>query len=78
MGQSPGSASYNTERLGLPLIQGNANIKNRKTAPKVYTSDVTKQCEVGDIILSVRAPVGETTISVHNSLHWAWCLCYSG
>ena len=31
MGQSPKSESYNENNIGLPLIQGNADIKNRKT-----------------------------------------------
>lgn len=67
MGQSPGSSAYNNVGIGLPLIQGNANISNRRTAPKVYTSKITKQCDIGDIILSVRAPVGETAISIHEA-----------
>lgn len=68
MGQSPSSSAYNEAKIGLPLVQGNADISsNRKTAPKVYTSEITKECEVGDIILSVRAPVGETAISMHKA-----------
>ena len=31
MGQSPLSIHYNTENQGLPLIQGNADIENRRT-----------------------------------------------
>ena len=58
MGQSPDSDSYNTERIGLPLVQGNADMKNRITYPQRYTSSPTKTAEVGDVILSVRAPVG--------------------
>jgi type I restriction enzyme S subunit len=63
MGQSPESVYYNMESIGLPLIQGNADIKDRKTSPKNFTSQITKECQIGDIILSVRAPVGETAIS---------------
>lgn len=58
MGQSPSSLFYNCERKGLPLIQGNADIENRQTIIRIYTSQVTKKCDIGDIILSVRAPVG--------------------
>ncbi|OJX88847.1 MAG: hypothetical protein BGP01_05800 [Paludibacter sp. 47-17] len=58
MGQSPLSQFYNCERRGLPLIQGNADIEKRQTIIRVYTSQVTKMCDIGDIILSVRAPVG--------------------
>lgn len=58
MGQSPDSKSYNSFHKGLPLIQGNADIENRISNPKSYTTEPTKTCEINDIILSVRAPVG--------------------
>ena len=58
MGSSPNSSSYNSAKLGVPLVQGNADIENRVTAPKRYTSMPTKICEIGDTILTVRAPVG--------------------
>ena len=63
MGQSPLSEFYNTELVGLPLIQGNADIENRKTIIRSYTSMITKKGKVGDIIMSVRAPVGEVAKS---------------
>lgn len=59
MGQSPLSAYYNSEGIGLPLVQGNADVENRKTIIRFYTSMITKRGKVGDIIMSVRAPVGE-------------------
>jgi type I restriction enzyme S subunit len=58
MGQSPDSESYNTDQIGIPLVQGNADMRNRITCPQRYTSKPTKICEKGSIILSVRAPVG--------------------
>ena len=67
MGQSPSSACYNEEYIGLPLIQGNADVKDRKTEPRVYTSEITKTCDIGDIIMSVRAPVGAISMSLHNA-----------
>lgn len=63
MGQSPDSASYNTEGVGLPLVQGNADMKNGITTPTKYTSNPTKTCDAGEIILSVRAPVGSVGVS---------------
>ncbi len=63
MGQSPHSEFYNNTQNGLPLIQGNADIRNRVTIIRNYTSQITKRCQVGDIIMSVRAPVGEIAIS---------------
>ena len=59
MGQSPSSACYNDKAIGLPLVQGNADITNRKTIVRNYTSQITKTAKKGDFILSVRAPVGE-------------------
>ncbi len=67
MGQSPDSKDYNTEGLGLPLIQGNADIMDRKTKPRNYTTTTTKECEIGDLILTVRAPVGAVAKSVHKA-----------
>jgi type I restriction enzyme S subunit len=67
MGQSPASANYNDQYLGLPLIQGNADIVNRQTAPRAYTTEITKRCNPNDIILSVRAPVGTVALSSHEA-----------
>ncbi len=67
MGQSPDSKTYNTAGLGLPLIQGNADIENRKSRPRNFTESPTKICDAGDIILTVRAPVGATARSLHRA-----------
>jgi len=67
MGQSPDSGAYNNEGRGLPLIQGNADISNRTSAPRRFTSEVTKVCEIGDILISVRAPIGEISLSAHRA-----------
>ena len=64
MGQSPDSLSYNSDSIGLPLVQGNADITDRVTTPTRFTSQPTKIAVEGDIIMSVRAPVG--TVSVAN------------
>jgi type I restriction enzyme S subunit len=67
MGSSPKSEGYNETKNGLPLIQGNADIKNRLSAPRVFTSEITKECQVGDILMSVRAPVGSVAKSIHHA-----------
>ncbi|WP_052147649.1 MULTISPECIES: restriction endonuclease subunit S [Gammaproteobacteria] len=67
MGSSPKSEAYNENGIGLPLLQGNADIKNRISAPRIFTSEITKECEIGDILLSVRAPVGTVAISEHKA-----------
>jgi type I restriction enzyme S subunit len=64
MGQSPSSSNYNTNGIGLPLIQGNADIDNRKTIKRIFTTQITKRGKSGDILMSVRAPVGEISRAV--------------
>lgn len=67
MGQSPDSTSYNSLSIGMLLIQGNADISGRVTNPRQWTSEPTKTCEIGDLILTVRAPVGSISKSLHNA-----------
>jgi type I restriction enzyme S subunit len=67
MGQSPSSNSYNSDEIGIPLIQGNADIRNRLSNPKNWTTEKTKECKIGDLILTVRAPVGAVAKSIHNA-----------
>lgn len=67
MGQSPSSIYYNIQNVGLPLIQGNADLENRQQIVRYYTSQITKVCEEGDVILSVRAPVGAVGKAIHKS-----------
>ncbi|HFZ7566922.1 restriction endonuclease subunit S [Streptococcus pyogenes] len=59
MGQSPSSQNYTTNPSDYILVQGNAGIKNGYVFPRVWTTQITKQADKGDIILSVRAPVGD-------------------
>ena len=67
MGQSPNSSSYNEDEIGIPLIQGNADIINRKSKPRQWTTEPTKLCDDGDLIMTVRAPVGYISKSIHNA-----------
>ncbi len=64
MGQSPSSSNYNTNGTGLPLIQGNADISNRETIKRIFTTQITKRGKSGDILMSVRAPVGEISRAI--------------
>ena len=59
MGQSPDSDYYTKNPSDHILVQGNADIKNGKVVPRVYTKQVTKTANTGDLIISVRAPVGD-------------------
>jgi type I restriction enzyme, S subunit len=67
MGTSPKSESYNNNKEGLPLLQGNADIKNRVSSPRIWTTEITKECYPTDILISVRAPVGTIAISLHHA-----------
>ena len=59
MGQSPKSENYTDNPNDYILVQGNADIKDKRVVPRLWTTEVTKFAEIGDIILTVRAPVGD-------------------
>ena len=63
MGQSPPSISYNLRGEGLPLVQGKADIADRRTLDRVWTTQVSKRCDSGDLLLTVRAPVGTVAVA---------------
>ena len=63
MGQSPDSANYTSNEQDTVLIQGNADLNGGRITPRIYTTQITKTCEAGDIILTVRAPVGDLAIA---------------
>jgi len=63
MGQSPDSTSVNQEGNGLPFIQGNAEFGLLHPSEKNYCTEPTKICSEGDLLISVRAPVGAMNIA---------------
>ena len=66
MGQSPDSKNYTDNPNDYILVQGNADIKNGRVIPRVWTTQITKLAEKGDLILSVRAPVGDVGKTDYN------------
>ncbi len=62
MGQSPPSSSYNETGEGLPFYQGKSEFGATYPTPKKYCTDPKKIAEAGDILMSVRAPVGSTNL----------------
>jgi len=58
MGQSPSSEHYNEDGIGLPFHQGVSNFGNRFPEHKVFCDIESRIAEPGDILFSVRAPVG--------------------
>ena len=67
MGQSPPSPSYNKDGIGLPFLQGNAEFGYIYPSPTFYCSQPLKISEKNDILLSVRAPVGDVNINASKS-----------
>jgi type I restriction enzyme, S subunit len=54
MGQSPDGSTYNQEEVGTPLINGPTEFNERYPTKIQWTTQPTKKCEVGDILLCVR------------------------
>ncbi len=63
MGQSPKSEYYNTEGKGYPFLQGNRTFGFKYPTFDTYTTVMTKPAKAGDVIMSVRAPVGNLNIT---------------
>lgn len=63
MGQSPKSEFYNTEGKGVPFLQGNRTFGLKYPTFDTFTTMVTKEAKAGDVIMSVRAPVGDLNIT---------------
>lgn len=64
MGQSPPSTEYSlSPNAGLPFLQGTADFGDEHPIPKVYCSTPTKTALPGDLLFSVRAPVGTLNIA---------------
>ena len=59
VGNSPKSKYYNKEGDGPPFLQGNAEFGDRHPNPERFCSEPDKIADNGDLLLSVRAPVGE-------------------
>lgn len=63
MGQSPKSEYYNIEGKGYPFLQGNRTFGFKYPTFDTYTTVMTKSAKAGDVIMSVRAPVGDINIT---------------
>ncbi len=63
MGQSPPSSTYNTAKKGLPFFQGKAEFTDLYPNVRKWCTNPTRIANEGDILLSIRAPVGSTNIA---------------
>ena len=68
MGQSPDGSTYSDVPSDYILVQGNADLQNGWVSPRVWTSQMTKKADVGDLIMSVRAPAGAMGKTAYNAV----------
>jgi len=66
MGQSPDGETYNLDGEGIILYQGRTDFGRRFPTARVYTTNPTRFAKDGDVLLSVRAPVGDLNIAGHD------------
>jgi type I restriction enzyme S subunit len=59
MGQSPPGDTYNTEGEGVPFYQGRSDFGSRFPKRRVYCTAGSRTANAGEILISVRAPVGD-------------------
>lgn len=62
-GQSPPSEAVGPVEHGIPFLQGNAEFGRRTPSAKYECAEAPKACKAGDILLSVRAPVGAVNVA---------------
>lgn len=62
MGQSPPGETYNSNGNGLPFFQGKSEFGRVSPVAVKWCTEPTKVANVGDILISVRAPVGPTNL----------------
>ena len=63
MGQSPEGSSYNDEGVGTIFYQGSTDFGWLFPTTRQYTTAPSRMAKKGDILLSVRAPVGDMNIA---------------
>ena len=63
LGQSPPSSVYNEVGDGLPFFQGKADFGLLHPMPRVWCRTGQKFASSGDVLISVRAPVGDVNIA---------------
>jgi len=68
MGQSPDGSTYSETPSDYILVQGNADLKDGWVSPRVWTSQMTKKADAGDLIMSVRAPAGAMGKTAYNAV----------
>lgn len=68
MGQSPDGSTYSDKPSDYILVQGNADLQNGWVCPRIWTTQITKKADAGDLIMSVRAPAGAMGKTAYNAV----------
>lgn len=85
MGQSPSGRSYNNAGVGAVFFQGRTDFQERFPSTRLYTTEPTRYAQKNDVLVSVRAPVGDINVAnveccigrglaAVNSVHKSYCL----
>jgi len=64
MGQSPPGDTYNSAGDGLPFYQGRTDFGFRFPTQRIFCNAPTRIAELGDTLVSVRAPVGDVNMAL--------------
>lgn len=91
MGQSPSGSSYNENGEGMVFYQGRAEFGNRFPKRRLFTTEPKREAQEKDILLSVRAPVGDFNIATEKCCigrglasiapkpsFYSYCVCLMG
>lgn len=66
MGQSPSGETYNEQGNGTLFYQGRAEFGWRFPTPRLFTTNPKRMAKSNDILMSVRAPVGDLNVALEN------------
>jgi type I restriction enzyme S subunit len=66
MGQSPDGVSYNEDGIGTVFYQGRAEFGSRFPTRRLFTTQPKRMAAKGDVLMSVRAPVGDLNVSLES------------
>ena len=66
MGQSPPGETYNQAGDGVPFYQGRTDFGFRFPTVRVYCTSPTRLARAGDVLVSVRAPVGDVNVALED------------
>lgn len=62
MGQSPAGSSYNEAGIRTIFYQGRAEFGWRYPTQRLSTTEPKRMAKAGDVLMSVRAPVGNLNL----------------